>query len=146
MRRVRVTENFFLDEFIDPSTYAARGARSIELMDMRIILAVQYIRDHLGPVTVNNWVNGGKRRLSGLRPHNTTTGARWSQHKYGRAIDMQVQGKTPAEVHQFIMDNERLFIEKQWITTIEELEDTPTWTHIDCRYTGMDKMNIVSGK
>lgn len=146
MKRVQISENFYLDEFIDPSTYAARGARAIELIDMRIVYACQYIRDHLGAVTVNNWASGGQYRLSGLRPFNTTTGAKFSQHKYGRAADIKVAGKTPAEVHEFIKANAQYFIERQWITTLEELQDTPTWTHIDCRYTGKDHLYIVSGK
>jgi len=146
MNRVQLTENFYLDEFIDPSTYAARGAKSIQLIDMRIVYACQYIRDHLGSVTVNNWAKSGQYKESGLRSAFTKTGAKFSQHKFGRAADIKVAGKTPAEVHAFIKAHEQFFIERQWITTMEELEDTPTWTHIDCRFTGLDKLSIVSGK
>lgn len=146
MNRVKITDNFYLDEFIDPSTYISRGEKSIQLIDMRIVYACQYIRDHLGAITVNNWAKGGQFKESGLRSPFTKTGAKFSQHKYGRAADIKVAGKTPAEVHAFIKANEQFFIERQWITTMEELEDTPTWTHIDCRFTGLDHLLIVSGK
>lgn len=143
MRRIRVSENFFLDEFIDPETYAARGARSIELIDNRLIECAQYLRDHLGPLTINNWARNGKRKLSGTRPANTKIGAKWSQHKRGHGLDIVSATKTPAEIHEFILANERMFIEKGWITVLEHLDDTPTWTHLDNRYTGQDKIVIV---
>ena len=146
MKRVQLTDNFYLDEFIDPSTYAARGARSIELIDMRIVYACQFIRENLGALIVNNWATAGQYKESGLRSPFTKTGAKYSQHKYGRAADIKISGKTPSEVHAFIKANEKYFIERQWITTLEELQDTPTWTHIDCRFTGINHLNIVSGK
>jgi hypothetical protein len=143
MKRIKISENFFLDEFIDPATYAARGARSIELIDIRLVHAIQYMRDHLGPLTVNNWATGGSRRLSGLRPHDTSIGAKWSQHKFGNALDVISGRLTPAEIHRFIRENEDLFLGKGWVTTLEDLRDTPTWTHMDNRFTGMDKIRIV---
>lgn len=144
MNRIAVTDNFFLDEFIDPVTYSARGARSIELMDMRIILAIQYLRDITGKkITVNNWIHGKILRLRGYRPEGTRIGAKWSQHKYGRALDFNIEGMTTREVHALILEHEQVFIERQWITVIEDPRDSPTWIHVDCRYTGMDKIRIV---
>jgi hypothetical protein len=143
MKRIPVSKNFFLDEFIDPSVYAARGPRSIELIDNRLIQAAQFIRDGIGPIVINNWATGGPRRLSGLRPHNTTVGAKWSQHKFGNALDIVSLRLEPSEVHAFIRRHERMFIDKGWITTLEDLRDTPTWTHLDNRYTGLDRFLIV---
>jgi hypothetical protein len=144
VNRILVTDNFYLDEFIDPVTYSARGARSIELMDMRIILAVQHLRELTGkPITVNNWHKRGSLRLRGYRPEGTRTGAKWSQHKHGRALDFHIAGMTTAEVHALIMAHEQFFVERQWITVIEDARDTPSWTHIDCRYTGEDKIRVV---
>jgi hypothetical protein len=143
MKRIQVSKNFFLDEFIDPQTYAARGARSIELIDMRCVDGIQFARDHVGPLFCNTWATGGSRRLSGLRPHNTTVGAKWSQHKYGNGFDVISKLISPAELHAFILEHEDLYIGKGWVTTLEDLRDTPTWTHMDNRYTGMDKIRIV---
>jgi hypothetical protein len=143
MKRIPVSENFFLDEFIDPETYAARGARSIELIDKKLIDCVQYLRDHLGPLTINNWARKGPRRLSGTRPAKTKVGAKWSQHKRGHGLDIISPTLTPKEIHAFILSKEKMFIEKGWITVLEHLDDTPTWTHLDNRYTGLDRILIV---
>lgn len=144
MNRIKITDNFYLDEFIDPITYSERGERSIQLMDMRIILAIQHLREVINkPITINNWSSRGQFRESGLRRADTRTGARWSQHKYGRALDFRVSGMTPREVHQVIHQHQQTFIERQWLTTLEDARDTPSWTHIDCRYTGKDSFLIV---
>ena len=63
MNRIKITDNFYLDEFIDPITYSERGERSIQLMDMRIILAIQHLREVINkPITINNWASRGQFR------------------------------------------------------------------------------------
>lgn len=154
MTRVPLTPNFFLDEFIDPSIYAERGARSRELLDYRIPIAAQAVydacREDYGDsfhgLLINTWANSKrkvKRRESGLRQFNTRTGAKWSQHKYGRACDFQPLGITIQQLFNAIKKREKFFIERQLITTIENLKWTPTWLHIDCRFTGLDRFLIV---
>lgn len=144
MSRIPVSENFFLDEFVPPELYNERGARCASLVDIRVFMFAQWLRDKTGkPVTINNWWKGGQYHESGRRMPNTRTGAKWSQHKDGRAGDYKVEGMTPKEVHELILANEAELIEKQWVTTLEDLRDTPTWTHADCRYTGLDKIQIV---
>lgn len=145
MNRVKITDNFYLDEFIDPATYAARGTSSIELLDMRIVMGIQYLREQSGRViTINNWATGGQYKESGLRRFDTKTGAKWSQHKYGRAIDTKWQGWTIKQAFDFVVSHQNYLIDRQLITTIENISATPTWLHLDCRYTGMDKFKIVN--
>ena len=145
MKRVKLTDNFYLDEFVCPEIYSARGGQSIHLLDMRIIMAVQYLREQIGkPIKINDWWSGGHYHESGLREFTTKTGARLSQHKFGRAVDIKVSGMTPREVYEVVMQNEEYLIEHQLITTIESLASTPSWLHIDCRYTGLDKILIVN--
>jgi hypothetical protein len=145
MKRIQVSEHFYLDEFIDPAIYSKWGERSIQFIDHRIILAAQFVRDKTGyPVTINNWIKNGVRKQSGLRRFDTRTGASMSQHKFGRAIDIQVFGMTPREVFEILKTHEDYLIKGQIITTIESLSMTPTWIHIDCRFTGMDHFLIVN--
>lgn len=138
---MQVSKNFILQEFIDPDIYAIRADKSIELIDPRIVGMAQFIRDYFGqPVTINNWHEGGPRKESGLRKFLTTTGSKFSQHKFGRAIDMVIRDVDP--------ENARKEIIKYWdkfrtcgITTIEEA--TPTWLHCDCRFTGTDRLVLI---
>lgn len=144
MKRVRINEYFYLDEFIPPEIYSVRGAKSIALMDDRIIEGVTLLRKYAGvPFIINNWANGGKFHESGLRLPNTRTGAKWSQHKFGRALDPKPKGMTIRQLFAILKAHEDEFIEKKLITTVENIEKTPGWLHIDCRYTGLDKFLIV---
>jgi hypothetical protein len=145
MKRIQVTPNFYLDEFIDPTTYAARGEKSIALMDHRMIIFAQWLRETLGkPITINNWATGGQYRESGLRVFNTTTGAKWSQHKFGRAVDIKCAAATPKQLFSVIKAHEDYLIKRQICTTIENIDLTPKWLHCDCRFTGLDKILIVN--
>ena len=144
MKRIKISDNFYLDEFVPPDIYNERGQKTIALIDHRIILAAQFLRETIDkPMIINNWWNGGKFTKRGLRNWNETVGARWSQHKYGRAFDFHVIGMTPSQVHAIIMQNEEMLINHQLITVIEDLRDTPTWVHCDCRFTGDNKIVVV---
>ncbi len=93
-------------------------------MDKRIITIADYLRESLKtPITINNWHIGGQRNESGLRAWNTTTGAAWSQHKYGRAADLHFEGLKPEDVRNYIRKNFAV-LSAMGLTTIEK--DTPT--------------------
>jgi hypothetical protein len=151
MNRIKITDNFYLDEFIPPEIYSVRGASSIELLDIRIIAGVQFIREKAEAkygsgvsFTVNNWFNKGTRHESGLRLPNTRTGAKWSQHKYGRAVDIVPKGLSVAQLFEIVKENERYLLDSGFITTVENIAFTKTWLHVDCRYTGLDSLRIVN--
>lgn len=146
MTRHRLTDNIYLDEVVHPSIYSARGEKSIELLDMRIIVGAQSIRDIIDrPMIFNNWWDGGKLQNRGLRPFDAAVGAKFSQHKYGRAVDFHVPGMTIAQIHEVIMAHENQLLGAGLITTIEDKRDTPTWVHIDCRHTCLDRLLVVRG-
>ena len=68
MQRIKVSNYFFLDELVPPSIYSARGENAMQLIDYRIVMALDHLRDVIGkPILVNNWINGGQYRESGLR-------------------------------------------------------------------------------
>ena len=131
----RVSTNFILEEFIDPETFSIFGERSVWFIDPVIVRVVQFIRDRHGvPVTVNNWhIAGGKYNESGYRRPNTTTGGKLSQHKFGRASDIKTTGITRQELYKDIIDNQSLYM-KVGLTTVEHIDSTPSWVHLDCRY------------
>ena len=141
---MKVSENFSLQEFVPKDVYQQYGNMSIWFVDKRIITISQWLRDKLGkPVKINDWVEGGQYKESGFRNFDTGTGAKRSQHKFGRAADIKVAGYEGEELRQIVRDN---FPELKLLglTTIEK--NTPTWVHIDCRYTDLSVLLEVNYK
>jgi hypothetical protein len=131
-----VSDNFYLDEFIPPDIYRARPDHGRSLLDPRVIWVAQWVRDTTGcPVYLNNWWHGGNLDERGLRSFKASTGAEFSQHKYGRAGDISVKGMSSREVFDMIQGHSAFFLKNGWITTLENWKMTPTWTHYDCRWT-----------
>jgi len=96
------------------------------LIDDRLLMSLDAIREHYKrPVTVNNWFRGGKFSNRGLRPMNSSVGAKFSQHKYGRAADFDVDGIPARKVRDDIKAG--LF------PLITCIEDNVSWVHIDVR-------------
>ena len=141
---MNVSKNFELQELVDPVTFTLLGERSIWLIDIRIISLAQFFRDYFGTrVTINNWHTEGPYKESGTRSFLSKTGAVFSQHKYGRAIDMKFTALDPEAVRREVRDNWPLF-RAAGLTTIEK--DTPTWVHADCRHTGLETLYEVPYK
>lgn len=128
------TPRFFtLRELVDPSIYSARGNACWQLLDPDILRAADWLRGIFGPITVNNSYLGGRYSESGLRRWDTTVGATYSQHKFGRALDLKFKAPvTPQQVYAHIMANQNE-ARANGITTVEDINRTPTWLHIDCR-------------
>lgn len=124
--------HFRVEELVDPRTFAARGQKAMELMDPGILCALDAIRELFNkPVVVNNWHIGGEFRERGYRPWHCTTGASYSQHRLGRAIDFHVAGLTPDEIRLVILRRQHEIAGLVHITAMED--GTPTWVHIDSR-------------
>ncbi len=141
---MKISENFVIQEFVPKEIYAKFGEASLQFIDKRIVDVVQLLRDLTGKaVTVNNWHTGGKYNESGYRTPMTKTGAKYSQHKRGCAADVKVAGMTPKEVVALILKNEKTFMDLG-LTTIENTDATPTWTHLDCRWTRLSKIRFVN--
>ncbi len=138
---MKLTNNFYLQEFVPRDFYNENQEGSLKFIDKRIVSACQFIREKIGkPITINNWLNGGERQFSGLRPFVCNVGVMYSQHKYGRAADLKCEGMNGEELRQVV---KRYWEDlKQYITTIEA--DTENWLHIDCRWTdNPDELLIV---
>lgn len=137
---MKLSKNFYLQEFVTPDLYKKWKDKSIIFIDDRLIHIAQFIRDRFNkPMTINNWNNDGSFRYRGYRPYNCRVGAHHSQHKYGRAIDFTISRMTIAEIHEDIKANKELYYE-QGVRVIESIELAPTWMHIDCRFTNHDQI------
>jgi hypothetical protein len=97
-------------------------------MDYRILKTVDVIREFFGkPCTINNWHLGGSRTNSGYRTPLTATGARWSQHRFGRAVDMLIKDVDAETARKEILK------EKNHFPYVTVIEDKVSWLHVDCR-------------
>lgn len=126
MERTKCTKNFYQDEFI-------YEGGDFNLLDPKIIIVAQWLRDTLGKsVTINNWATGGQYKESGLRSLTTTTGAKKSAHKEGKAIDIKVKGMTAKQVYDWCL----LHKDELYSLGIREIEDqryTSSWVHLGTR-------------
>lgn len=131
---------FRLEELVYPEIFKARGEACWELLDSRALVTLDALRDKFGPTTVNNWHADGQYKESGLRSFDTTTGAKYSQHRFGRAFDCKFRHATPEEVQAYVLSHRDEF---PLLTTIENAADTVTWLHFDCRLNADDSIRII---
>ncbi len=128
---------FDVREWVDERTWGMLGPKAAWQIDQRIVRIADKVRELAGAgVMVNNWhyrVRGASKfQSSGLRAKWDGTGAALSQHRRGCAADLKVTGMTPTQVFDLIQANKALFIELG-LTTVENLNATPTWLHVDIR-------------
>jgi len=140
MERYKISENFYLDEVMHPDVYKKFGKKSRWFIDHRLIDIVQYIRTATDkPITINTWFDGGKFKERGLRDPKTKTGAQYSQHKFGKALDFTVSGMTADEVREKILGEWKDDLINLGLTAIEA---GVSWVHIDIRNTGINDIMI----
>ena len=147
----KISKDFYITEFVSKNIFDTYGQKSMWFVDPRIITLAQFTRDTFGkPLTINDWwddepnetVLPNERRYSGFREPSCTIGGKLSQHRYGRAIDIKITGLTPQEIYAHVLANKKLFMDAG-LTTLEDIRDTPTWNHLDLRYTGLNDILIV---
>lgn len=155
--------HFGIHEFIYPSLferYAKSGTqnRLWRCLDPDMVESCNRIRDFVGsPVTVNTANTGGRFSLSGLRPFNTTVGAKLSQHKFGRAADCKFSGKySPVGLRRYMRSIgcfedgflQRTDAEAFPFLLIRRIEWIPnmSWFHLDTFGGHNAKRIIVVGK
>lgn len=124
---VYIPKHFAAHELVPEHVYRARGEKSFELLDDRLLITLDQLRDCFGSITVNNWFWGGNRQWSGLRTEKSPYGSMFSQHRFGRAADCIFKDFRAEEVRQQVLKNPDRF---PHITFIELDID---WFHFDVR-------------
>lgn len=124
-------------EFVPKHVYNVRGEKAIQLMDDRILLTADNLRARYGPAVINTWffwnknspawIGKDSRNWSGLRTKQSPYGGLFSQHRYGRALDMLFRDITAEEIRADILADPDLF------PLINSLELDVSWLHVDCR-------------
>lgn len=138
MKRIKLTANLWLDEYIPKGLYVKYSGRPhilIGALDKRLIESDQKLRDVFGSVLINNWWTGGNRNWSGIRTPDSSYYSPTSQHSFGRASD-KIFKAPAAEVREYIKKNWK----QLGITCIEE---NVGWVHSDVRWWDKDELLLV---
>ncbi len=128
---------FDVRECVDARTWRILGVKAMWMVDPKSVRNADLVREKTGaPTTINNWhfAKPGQTVYdsSGFRPIWDETGGLLSQHRRGCADDLKVRGMQPPQVLQIIMANLDEFLDAG-LTTIEQVEYTRSWLHLDCR-------------
>lgn len=131
----QVERYFSLRELIDEPTYKKYGDFAWNFLRTELLETLFVLRDRIikQPMTINNWMTGGKFSERGLR-HNMSAEV-WkytkqnkqfmSAHVMGAGVDFDAKGMTAAEVRSLIQAKASL------LPHPVRLEDGVTWVHID---------------
>jgi len=157
--RIRISDNFFLDEFIPPKMYRQFGERSLLWLRPEVVRICQALRNIFGPCMINDWSQEGKINAvkflklpetiqdkfytqSGIRLPDSKVGAAFSMHKYGGASDKKFKNADPDVVRRYIIANYHDKFRPLGMRRMEGL--TPTWVHTDCGNTGSSELTIFN--
>lgn len=132
-------KGFTVQEFVSPDVYKLLGDRAISLIDEKMLISIMQIREYFSNrIFVNTWEWGGGLKERGFRTFKSGIGAKYSMHKYGRALDFDVDGVSAIEVRDAILAKPKLF------PYITRMEDKVSWVHIDNKETKNDKIVLFN--
>ena len=154
---MRISKNFDLREFVSESIWKRFGKSATWFISKDVVSLAQFYKDFFTRyfknklekkvksviIVINNWhyVKGGHQQR-GFRPPGSNTGASLSQHRLCNAFDCDIiiiyedgirEEASYKEIHEVIYKYEDMFMEAG-LTTVESVEDAPTWLHSDLRW------------
>ncbi len=131
-----IPKRFRAYEFVPPEIHEALGARSLSyVMDVRTLITADQLRTFFGvPIIINDWYwkreQGVARKdwltQRGYRLPKSKVGAKYSQHRFGRALDCTLIGISPTEARDVVVNHPAQF---PYVTRVE---DAVNWLHVDC--------------
>jgi len=129
---------FEVDELVDEDTYKKYGASALRFLDDRVLQAADICREIFGPLTINTWKWNGGYTDSGLRAPLSKTGAFFSAHRRGSALDLKSKYFNGEEMRSLIrrglegrLSSVRNNLIVDLLELINEIElGTDTWLHI----------------
>lgn len=137
------SKHFIIKELVPKSTYNTFGENSKWFIKPELVKLMDFTREWFrAPIIINNWHVGGTFQYRGFRPITYSGGGTYSQHRQGNAVDFNIKGLTPQQVYEEVLNYEYAFM-FAGLTTMEDIDYTPTWNHFDLRYTGLDNILIV---
>jgi len=136
---------FNIKELVDKKTFSNIGWNALYwCFDSRLLWTADAIRHYFGrPMLINNWDMGGNLQYRGFRPFNCNFGAKFSQHRFGRAIDFNILGMDDQEVRKIIKEKGRSESCFKYINRLEDFKGM-NWVHIDlANYTLVTQIKII---
>lgn len=134
-------KHFTLAELVDPwFIMHCEEDACWDMIDENALRAIDALRDKFGPLRIN----GQGYTESGLRRPDTKTGAKFSMHKVGKAFDIKPcdHTMTVRMMYNWIMANQAEAY-AMGIRRVEDIQYTPTWLHIDSKYTGKENVGKI---
>lgn len=131
--------NFQALELVDKQTFDRFNGDIWFLFNQKALISLDGIRNYFKkPVIVNNWYWNGKFQYRGFRTRECPEWSQYSQHSFGNAFDLDVEGMSADEVRQVIIENK----EDSHFELITCLEVNISWVHFDCRNIA-DRIRLV---
>ena len=140
-----IPAHFSIEELVPPLVYEQRGERAWQLLDDRLLMTIDAMRDRFGAMVINTWHSKklqkyfGYRQYSGLRTvgfymdvYGDDRGYEkyfnsYSQHKYGRAFDALFAQYEAEEVRRIVREEQGRF------PYLRAMENNVSWFHGDIR-------------
>lgn len=136
-------KNFTIEELVPPEYLRDIDYDTLwMLFDDRLLWTADRLRNRYGVAYINDYKWGGNSIESGLRDFNTTTGAQFSSHKFGRALDPEFRDADVYSIRQDILDNPQ----DEDFKYITELELDISWLHFGTRNWDKEKYGILTFK
>lgn len=121
--------HFSIHELVPPHVFDQRGEKAWALLDERLLLTLDRLRERFGSMTVNNYYWGKNREWSGLRTKDSPYYSSFSQHTFGRAADCLFSNRSTEEVRELILSNPS----DSDFELIGSVELGVSWLHFDVR-------------
>jgi hypothetical protein len=114
------------------------GQVAWQFFDEKALITLDFVRDKLGVITINNYHFGGHIEESGFRciqckivkQKILSNELYVSAHMIGKGFDFHVRSQTPEETRQWLFDNRNL------LPFPIRLEKDVNWVHLDTEDTG----------
>lgn len=119
--------HFTLEELVPKPVFDELGEKAWQLFDPRALYTLDCLREFFGSLQCNNYKWGGPHQYRGFRPSTCEVGAKYSQHRFGRAFDLISKKIDACDLRSKIIENNRLF------PYIAAIEDKVSWLHFDTR-------------
>lgn len=129
---IHIPRHYCIEELVPKSLYEAHRHEKPKLwlcFDSRMLWTADALRMRFGKMVANTWNQGGPYQYRGFRPWDASVGSPFSQHKFGRAADLDPEEISAEEIRSDILAHP----DRDEYKFIRCLEEGVAWLHFDVR-------------